>query len=151
MQDNIRLSQEAAHRLGLEMVIVEAGSENAIDRAVAAAEESSADALIIGNDAYLSSRSHQVAAAALRHSLPTVSESRDGVVAGLFMSYGPNQAETFRHAGIYVARILNGEKPADLPVIQPTTYELFFNLKIANALGLKIPPALFARADEVIE
>jgi putative tryptophan/tyrosine transport system substrate-binding protein len=151
MQDNIRLSTAAVQRLGLEMVVVEAGSENAIERAVAAAVERSADALSIGNDAYLSSRSQQVAFSALRHSLPTISESRDGVVAGLSMSYGPNQAETFRHAGIYVARILKGEKAADLPVIQPTTYQLFFNLKTSNALGLTIPPTLLARADEVIE
>jgi putative ABC transport system substrate-binding protein len=151
MQDNIRLSTAAVQRLGLEMVVVEAGSENAIEGAVAAASERSADALSIGNDAYLSSRSQQVALSALRHSLPTISESRDGVVAGLSMSYGPNQAETFRHAGIYVTRILKGEKAADLPVIQPTTYQLFFNLKTATALGLTILPTLLARADEVIE
>jgi putative ABC transport system substrate-binding protein len=142
MQDNIRLSEAAAQRLGLEMVVVEAGSESAIERAVADAKERNVNALSIGNDAYLSSSSQRVASFALRHSLPTISESRDGVVAGLFMSYGPNQAETFRHAGIYVARILKGEKPADLPVIQPTTYQLYLNLKTANALGLTIPPAL---------
>jgi len=151
MQDNVRLSKGAVQRLGLEMVVVEAGSEDAIERAVAAAVERHGNALSIGNDAYLSSRSQQVAVLGLRYSLPTISESRDGVTAGLFMSYGPNQAETFRHAGMYVARILKGEKPADLPVIQPTTYELFFNLNTATPLGLTIPPTLLARADEVIE
>jgi putative tryptophan/tyrosine transport system substrate-binding protein len=98
----------------------------------------------------LTSRSQQVAVFALRQSLPTISESRNGVAAGLLMSYGPNQAETFRHAGIYVARILKGEKPGDLPIIQPTTYELFFKLNTARALGLTIPPSLLARADEVM-
>jgi putative ABC transport system substrate-binding protein len=137
--------------LGLDLVVVEAGNEAAIGRALAAAVDRKANALSIGNDAYLSSRSQQVAAFALRQSLPTISESRNGVTAGLLMSYGPNQAETFRHAGIYVARILNGEKPADLPIIQPTTYELFFNLNTARALGLTLPPSLLARADEVIE
>jgi putative ABC transport system substrate-binding protein len=151
MQDNIRLSEAAAQRLGLEMVVVEAGSETAIERAVADAVERNANALSIGNDAYLSSSSQRVASFALRHSLPTISESRDGVVAGLFMSYGPNQAETFRHAGVYVARILKGEKPADLPVIQPTTYQLYFNLRTAKALGVEIGSTLLALADEVIE
>jgi putative tryptophan/tyrosine transport system substrate-binding protein len=151
MQDNIRLSKVAVQRLGLEMVVVEAGSEDAIERAVAGAIEQHANALTVGNDAYLSSRSQQVAFLARRHSLPTISESREGVAAGLFMSYGPNQAETFRHAGIYVARILRGEKPADLAVIQPTIYELSFNLNTAKALSLTIPPTLLARADEVIE
>src|SRR5215204_7090479 len=151
MQDNIRLSKIAVQRLGLEMVVVEAGSEDAIERAVAGAIDQHANALTIGNDAYLSSRSQQVALLARRHSLPTISESREGVAAGLFMSYGPNQAETFRHAGIYVARILRGEKPADLAVIQPTIYELFFKLNTAKALSLTIPPTLLARVDEVIE
>jgi putative tryptophan/tyrosine transport system substrate-binding protein len=138
-------------RLGLDMVVVKAGDESAIGRAVAAAAEQSANALIIGNDAYLISRSEQVASSALHHSLPTICEAREGVAAGLFLSYGPNQAETFRHAGLYVARILNGEKPADLPVIQPTTYVLSVSLRTARALGLTIPPTLLARADEVIE
>jgi len=116
MQDNIQLSSTAVQRLGLEMVVVKAGSESEIENAVVAAVRQQANAMSIGNDAYLSSRSQQIAFFALRHALPTMSESRDGAAAGLLMSYGPNQAETFRQAGLYVARILNGEKPADLPV-----------------------------------
>jgi putative ABC transport system substrate-binding protein len=108
-------------------------------------------ALSIGNDAYLSSRSRQIASFALRHALPAMSESRNGVAAGLLMNYGPNQAETFRQASLYVGRILKGEKPADLPVIQPTKFELFINLTTAKALGLNVPNTLIGRADEVIE
>jgi len=151
MEDNIRLSRAAVQRLRLDLLVVEAGDASAIDRALASAREQGAETLIVGNDAYLSSRSEQVAQAARRHALPTLSESRNGVGAGLFMSYGPSQAETFRQAGIYVARILKGEKPAELPVIQPTTYELVFNLGTAKALGLTIPLSLLARADELIE
>ena len=151
MQDNIELSKVAMQRLGLEMVVVKAGSENEIESAIVAAVQQQANALSIGNDAYLSSRSRQVAFFALRHALPTMSESRDGVTAGLLMSYGPNQAETFRQAGLHVGRILKGEKPADLPVIQPTNFELFINLTTAKALGLTVPPALLGRADEVVE
>ena len=95
MQDNIQLSKVAAERLGLELVVVEAGSENEIESAVVTAVQQLASALSVGNDAYLSSRSRQVAFFALRHALPTMSESRDGVAAGLLMSYGPNQAERF--------------------------------------------------------
>jgi len=151
MQDNIQLSKVAVQRLGLEMVVVQAGSESEIESAVVAAVQQQAHALSIGNDAYLSSRSRQVALLALHHALPTMSESRDGVAAGLLMSYGPNQAETFRQAGHHISRILKGEKPADLPVIQPTNIEFFINLTTAKALGLTVPPTLLARAAEVIE
>ena len=151
MQDNIELSKAAVRRLGLEMIVVKAGSESEIESAVGAAVAQQAKALSIGNDAYLSSRSRQIAFFALRHALPTMSESRDGVAAGLLVSYGPNQAETFRRAGLYVGRILKGEKPADLPVIQPTNFELFINLTAARALGLQIPGQLLGRADELIE
>jgi putative ABC transport system substrate-binding protein len=151
MQDNIQLSTIAMQRLRLQMVILKAGSESEIESAIVAAVQQQADALSIGNDAYLSSRSRQVASFALRHALPTMSESRDGVAAGLLMSYGPNQAETFRQAGVQVGRILKGEKPADLPVIQPSNIEFFINQKTATALGVTIPPAVLARADEVIE
>jgi ABC-type uncharacterized transport system substrate-binding protein len=151
MEDNIQLSKGAVERLGLEMVVVEAGNEGAIEGAVVRAAEQQAKALMIGNDAYLSSRSQQVALYALRYKLPTMSESRDGVAAGLLMSYGPNQAEVFRQAGIYVGRILKGDKPTDLPIIQPSILELFINLTTAKALGIRIPDAVAGRADEMIE
>jgi len=151
MQDNIELSKVAVQRLGLQMVVVKAGSESEIESAIVTAVEQQAKALSIGNDAYLSSRSRQIAFFAVRHALPTMSESRDGVAAGLLISYGPNQAETFRRAGLYVGRILKGEKPADLPVIQPTNFELFINLTTAKALGLQMPGQLLGRADELIE
>ena len=138
MQDNIQLSTAAVKQIGLEMIVIKAGSESEIETAVVAAVEQQAKALSIGNDAYLSSRSRQIASFALRHALPTMSESRDGVAAGLLMSYGPNQAETFRQAGFYVGRILKGEKPADLPVIQPTNFELFINRTTAKAIGLTV-------------
>lgn len=151
MQDNIRLSTAAVQRLGLQLVVIKAGSESEIETAVVTASQQQAKALSIGNDAYLSSRSRRIAFFALRHALPTMSESRDGVVAGLLMSYGPNQAETFRQAGRYVGRVLKGEKPADLPVIQPTKFELFINLTTAKAIGLNMPPSLLVRADEAID
>jgi putative tryptophan/tyrosine transport system substrate-binding protein len=110
-----------------------------------------ANALSIGNDAYLSARSRQIASFALRHALPTMSESREGVAAGLLMSYGPNQADSFRQAGFYAGRILNGEKATNLPVVQPTKFELLINMTTAKAIGLQIPDKLLAVADEVIE
>jgi putative ABC transport system substrate-binding protein len=151
MQDNIRLSEAAVRRLGLEMIVIKAGSESEIENAVLTAVQQQAGALSIGNDAYLSTRSRQIASFALRHALPTMSESRDGVVAGLLMSYGPNQADTFRQAGFYVGRILKGEKAADLPVMQPTNFELYVNRTTARAIGLKISESFLVRADEVIE
>ncbi|MGA8975895.1 MAG: ABC transporter substrate binding protein, partial [Pseudolabrys sp.] len=151
MHDNIELSKTAAQRLGLELIVVRAGSESEIESAVGEAVGQLAKALSIGNDAYLSSRSRQIAFFALRHALPTMSESRDGVAAGLLTSYGPNQAEVFQRAGLYVGRILKGEKPADLPVIQPTNFALFINLTTAKALGLQMPSHLLGRADELIE
>jgi len=151
MQDNIELSRVAAQRLGLEMVVVKAGSEGEIDSAVVTAVQQQAHALYIGNDAYLTSRSGQIAILARQHALPTMSESRNGVASGLFMSYGPNQAETFRQAALYIGRIVKGQKPADLPVIQPTQIELFINLTTAKALRINVPPPVLARASELIE
>src|SRR5262249_26327560 len=119
-RDNIQQSEAAVRLLGLEMIVLKAGTDSEIESAVVAAVQQQANALSIGSDAYLSSRSRQIAFFALRHALATMSDSRETVAAGLLMSYGPNQADSFRQAGFYVGRILKGEKPADLPVLQPT-------------------------------
>src|SRR5260370_35751351 len=111
MQDNIQQSETAVKRLGLEMVVVKAGNESEIESAVVAAVQQQANALSIGNDAYLSSRSQQIAFFALCHALPTMSESRDGAAAGLFMSSGPSQSETVRQAGLCVPLIRSVVKP----------------------------------------
>ena len=150
-RDNIEQSEVAVRRLGLEMVVIKAGTESEIESAVVAAVQQQANALIMGNDAYLSSRSRQIAFFALRHALATMSDSRETVAAGLLMSYGPNQTDSFRQAGLYVGRIIKGEKSADLPVLQPTKFELVINLTTAKAIGLKIPGSFLLRADEVIE
>jgi putative ABC transport system substrate-binding protein len=117
MQDNIQQSEAALRRLGLEMLVVKAGSETEVESAVAAAMQQQANAISIAADAYLLSRSRQIASFALRHALPTLSEAREGVAAGLLMSYGPSQADVFRQVGLYVGHILKGETPADLPVL----------------------------------
>ena len=109
MRDNIQQSEAAVRRLGLEMVVIEAGTESEIESAVVAAVQQHANALSMGNDAYLSSRSRKIAFFALRHGLATMSDARETVAAGLLMSYGPNQVDSFRQAGLYVGRILKGE------------------------------------------
>jgi putative ABC transport system substrate-binding protein len=151
MQDNIQQLSAALHRLGLEMLVVEAGSESGIESAFATAVQQRAQAMHIGADAYLSSRSTQVSSLALRYALPTSSESREGVAAGLLMSYGQSHSDVFRQLGLYAGRILKGAKPAELPVLQPTNFELVINLKTAKALGLTLPRALLLRANELIE
>src|SRR5262245_21786092 len=151
MRDNLQQFSAALHRRGLEMVVVKAGTESGIESAFATAAQQRAKAMHIGADAYLSSRSPQVSSLALRYTLPTSSESREGVAAGLLMSYGQSHADVFRQLGLYVGQILKGAKPAGLPVLQPTKFELVINLKTAKALGLTIPPSLLARADQVIE
>jgi len=150
-RDNIQQSEAALRRLGLEMVVIKAGTESEIESAVVAAVQQHANALSMGNDAYLSSRSRQIAFFALRHGLATMSDTRETVAAGLLMSYGPNLVDSFRQAGLYVGRIIKGEKSADLPVLQPTKFELVINLTTAKAIGLKIPESFLLRADEVME
>jgi ABC-type uncharacterized transport system substrate-binding protein len=151
MQDNIQQSGTALQGLGMEMLVVKAGNETEIESAFAAAVRQKASAMHVGADAYLSSRSRQISFLALRHALPTSSESREGAAAGLLMSYGQSHVNVFRQLGLYVGHILKGAKPADLPVLQPTKFELVINLKTAALLGLAIPDSVMYRADEVIE
>jgi hypothetical protein len=105
----------------------------------------------VATDAYLGSRSQQITFLALRHALPTVMGTREYAAAGILMTYGNNQTDSYRQVGLYVGRILKGEKPASIPVIQPTKFDLVINLTTAKALGLKIPESFLLRADELID
>jgi putative tryptophan/tyrosine transport system substrate-binding protein len=141
----------AADRLGRKLIVAGASSAAEIDIAFATLVKQGASAVVIGADALFVSRQDQIVELAMRHTMPTIYNSREYVTAGGLMSYGPNQAEAYQQAGVYASRILKGEKPANLPVVQPTKFELVINLKTAKTLGLTIPPSLLARADEVIE
>ena len=146
-----RDSEAAARRLGLQVRVLHASNDREIDGAFTTLAELRAGALVIGSFAFFSIRSERLAALALRHAMPTTFQTREFAAAGGLMSYGTSETDTFRIAGGYAGRILKGQKPADLPVQQATKVELFINLKTAKALGLTIPPTLYALAAEVIE
>jgi len=143
--------QDAARRVGQRLAIVNASADSELVAAFESAIRQQAKLLLVGNDVFYNSRRDQIVALATRYALPTVHFQHEAVRAGGLMSYGANIPDIYRNVGIYVGRVLNGEKPANLPVIQPTRVELFINLKTAKALGLEIPPMLVALADEVIE
>jgi putative ABC transport system substrate-binding protein len=148
----VRAVQEAAHVKGVELQILNDGDEGEIDAGFAMVAQVKVDALLVGSAPFFSSRRHQIVGLAARYAVPVIYDGREAVQAGGLISYGATSfTGTWRQVGVYVARVLKGEKPADLPVQQPTTFELVVNLKTARALGLTIPPSILARADEVIE
>jgi putative ABC transport system substrate-binding protein len=147
----LRDVQAAAQVNNLQLRLFNASTPAEIDAAFAAIEAQRPDALLIGADQFFLVERHNIAARVARIRLPAVYASRELADAGGLVSYGSNIPNSYRQAGIYVGRILKGTKPADLPVMQPTTFELVINLKTARAQGIDIPPTLHARSDEVIE
>ena len=149
---DIAVVQLAARGLGLQIApILKAESERDFEIVFTTLVQVQAKGLLINNDALFSNGRSKLAVLAIRHAMPTIYGNRDYPKAGGLMSYGSNRTDSYRQAGIYAARILKGEKPADLPIQQPTKFELVINLKTAKALGLEIQPMLVTRADEVIE
>jgi putative tryptophan/tyrosine transport system substrate-binding protein len=150
-EPQIRNVRDAARALGLQLHVLQASTVSDIDAAFATIVKLRPGALMVGGDPFLTSRTDQLVALAARFVLPTIYVWREFVVAGGLMSYAPNRTSGIRQVGVYVGKILNGAKPADLPVQQVARVELVINLKTAKALGLTVPPSLLARADEVIE
>jgi putative tryptophan/tyrosine transport system substrate-binding protein len=143
--------QAAAARIGVQLIILSANKETDIDAAFATLVQRGAGALLVGEDVLFAALKQQIVTSAARHAIPAIYFQKEFVAEGGLISYGPHFADGYRQVGVYVGRILKGEKPADLPIMQPTKFELVINLKTAKTLGLEVPPMLLATADEVIE
>jgi ABC-type uncharacterized transport system substrate-binding protein len=141
----------AARAIGLQVRVLNASTSHEIDAAFATFVRERPDAIFIGGDTVFASRRVQLAHLATRHAIPAIYPQREYTEAGGLMSYGTNVADAYRQVGVYTGRILKGAKPADLPVVQSTKFELVINAQTARTLGLAVPPSLLARADEVIE
>jgi putative ABC transport system substrate-binding protein len=150
-EDQLKDVQEAARAMGQQIHILSASTDQELDAAFRRMTELGAGALLVAADPYFTSRRSYVIALAVRHSIPAIYEQREHAMAGGLMSYGTSLPDGYRQVGRYTGRILKGEKPADLPVMQPTKFEFVINLTAAKVLGLEVPPTLLARTDEAIE
>ena len=151
VQDRLSTVQAAARSVGQQIEVFYVSDEKDLDTTFSHVAQSGAKALVVGADAFFNNRRDRLVALAARYALPAIYETREYVVAGGLMSYGTNLAEGYRQVGIYTARILRGDKPADLPVVQSSKFELVINMKTANALSLTVPNSMQLLADEVIE
>jgi putative ABC transport system substrate-binding protein len=150
-ESQIKDAEAAAVVIGRHLEVVKAATAREIETAFATMVQNRLEAFIVGADPLLFDRLVLIASLAARHALPAISGTREFVEVGGLMSYGPSNLERYRQVGIYTGRILKGEKPADMPVIQPTKFDLFLNLPTARMFGIAVPPSLLAQADEVIE
>ena len=150
-ETTLRDVEPAAHAMGLQIQVLHASTRSEIDAVFAGIGPERPDALFVGQDIFFVSRRLQLANLAARHAIPMTSGSRDLAEVGGLMSYGSNIADAHRQIGVYTGRILKGTKPADLPVVQSTKFEMVINAQTARMLGLTVPPSLLAIADEVIE
>jgi putative tryptophan/tyrosine transport system substrate-binding protein len=148
---DVRETQAGAQSLGQQLILLPARSDIDIEVAFALVEGRKIRAILVAADAYFVARREQLVARAAKIDVAVISDTREFASAGALLTYGASDSDGFQKWGLYVARILKGEKPSDLPVQQPTKFELVINLKTAKALGLTVPPTLLARADEVIE
>jgi putative tryptophan/tyrosine transport system substrate-binding protein len=150
-EDETKIMQAVAHSLALQLRVFKASTERDIDTVFATLAQQRVGPLVIGVDAFFNGRSEQLATLSLRHAVPAIYQYREFAAAGGLMSYGSSFTEMYRQVGLYTGRILKGERPEELPVMQSTKAELILNLKTAKAIGLTVPTALLVRADEVIE
>src|SRR5262249_26404484 len=151
MESTLRGLDTAARAIGVNLQVLKASTSREIHAAFAAMVRERSDALFVGSDPFFTSRRVQLATLSARHEIPLFSQAREAVEAGGLRSYGAELADGFRQAGVYAGRILKGAKPADLPVVQSSRYELVINAETARILGLSVPPSLLAIADEVME
>jgi putative ABC transport system substrate-binding protein len=149
--DQVRDLELAAPKLGRQLFVAKAGNDTELEAAFAVLLSQKVGALLVASDPYFDTRRRHIIAFAAQNQLPAIYQFREYAVEGGLISYGPSITEAYRQVGMYVARILKGEKPADLPVLQPTKFDFVINLKTAKALGLVVPPTLLARADDVID
>jgi len=149
--DQVRDLELAAPKIGRQLVVAKAGNDSELEAVFATLSSARIGALLVASDPYFDTRRSRIIAFAAQHRLPAIYQFREYAVEGGLISYGPSITDAYRQVGMYAARILKGERPADLPVLQPTKFDFVINLKTAKTLGISVPATLLARADEVIE